>query len=60
VVIIEGGGAVLRVNLGHPISTSGDYVALLCESDLLFPNYIGEELFINRPFSCSLHLHKYL
>jgi len=27
-------GAVLRVNLGHPIVTSGD-------SDTLFPNYFG-------------------
>jgi len=37
VVIIEGEGAVLQVNLGCPIVTNGD-------SDALFPNYFGEDL----------------
>jgi len=32
-------GAVLRVNLGRPIVTNGDFVAQLCDSDALFPNY---------------------
>jgi len=27
VVIVEGEGAVLEVNLGHPILTNGDFVA---------------------------------
>jgi len=27
VVIVEGEGAVLRVNFGHPIVTNGDFVA---------------------------------
>jgi len=32
VVIVEDEGAVLRVNLGHPIVTDGDFVAWLCGS----------------------------
>ena len=32
-------GAVLGVNLGHPIVTNGDFVAQLFESDVLFPDY---------------------
>jgi len=32
VVIIKGEGAVLGVNLGHPIVTNGEFVALLCGS----------------------------
>ena len=36
----------MRVNLGRPIVTNGDFVALLWdESDALFPNYFGEDLF---------------
>jgi len=36
----------LGVNLGRPIVTNGDFVALLWdESDALFPNYFGEDLF---------------
>jgi len=37
VAIIEGEGAVLGVNLGHPIVTSAD-------GDTLFPNYFGVDL----------------
>ena len=33
------------VNLGRPIVTSEDFVAYLCESDALFPNYFAEDLF---------------
>jgi len=40
VVIVEGKGAVLRVNLGHPIVTNEDFVTRL------FPNYFGQDLFI--------------
>jgi len=32
VVIVKVEGAVLGVNLGHPIETSGDFVAQLCGS----------------------------
>jgi len=38
VVIVEGEGAVLGVNLGRSIVTTGD-------GDALFPNYLGEDLF---------------
>jgi len=38
VVIVEGEGTVLGVNLGRPIVTSWD-------GDALFPNYFGEYLF---------------
>ena len=31
-MIGEGEGVILGVNFGHPIVTSGDYVAKLCES----------------------------
>ena len=31
--------------MGRPIVTTGDFVAHLCESDALFPNYFGEDLF---------------
>jgi len=40
-VIVEGEWAVL----GRPIVSNGDFVAWLCESDALFPNYFGEDLF---------------
>jgi len=38
-VIVEGEGAVLGVNLGHPIVTIGDFAMWL------FPNYFGQYLF---------------
>jgi len=38
VVIVEWEGAVLEVNVGHPIETIGGYVAQLCENDALFPS----------------------
>jgi len=41
VEIVEGEGAVLGVNVGHPIVSSRDLVASLCESDALFPNQFG-------------------
>ena len=44
VVIIEGEGAVLGVNLGCPIVTNGDVVVCLFMRDVLFPNYFGEDL----------------
>jgi len=31
------------MNLGRPIVTNGDFVAQLCESDALFPNYFGKD-----------------
>ena len=37
-VIVKGKGAVLWVNLEHPIVTNGHGVAL-------FPNYFGKDLF---------------
>jgi len=40
VVIVEGEGAVLGVNLGRPIVTNGDFVMRL------FPNYFGHDLFL--------------
>jgi len=30
VAIVEGEGAVLGVNVGHPVVTTGDFVAYLC------------------------------
>ena len=45
VVIVKGERAVLRVNSGRPTVTNGDIVAYMCESDVLFPNYFGKELF---------------
>jgi len=36
-MIVEGEGTVLGVNLGRPVVTSGD-------GDALFPNYFGEDL----------------
>ena len=33
-------------NLWRPVVTNRDFVAYLCESDKLFPNYFGEELFL--------------
>jgi len=36
VVIVKGKGAVLGVNLGHPIVTNGDFATWL------FPNYFGK------------------
>jgi len=43
VVIVEGEGAVLGVNVGHPILTNG----ILCvrSGDSLFPNDFVEDLF---------------
>jgi len=38
-VIVEGEGAVLMVNVGRPIVTSGD-------GNALFPNYFGEDLLL--------------
>ena len=32
------------VNLGRAVVTNGDFVAYLCESDALFPNYFGGRL----------------
>jgi len=46
-MIVEGEGAVLRVHMGHPIVTNGDFVVWLCETYALFPNYFGEDLFVN-------------
>jgi len=40
VVIVEGEGAVLGVNLGRPIVTNGDLVTRL------FPNYFGQCLLL--------------
>jgi len=42
-VIVEGEGAVLGVNVGFPIEANGTFcVAVhLCESDALFQNYFG-------------------
>jgi len=37
-VIVEGEGAVLGLNLGHPIVTNGDFVMQL------LPNYFGQYL----------------
>jgi len=37
VVIVEGKGAVLEVNLGRPIVTNGDFATRL------FPNYFGQD-----------------
>jgi len=34
-------GEDLGVNFGRPTVTNGDFVAQLCESDALFPNYFG-------------------
>jgi len=45
--VLDGGGdrrwerAVLGVNLWRPIATDGFFIAWLCESDELFPNYFG-------------------
>jgi len=39
VVIVEGEGTVLGLNLGLPIVTSGDFATRL------FPNYFGQCLF---------------
>jgi len=52
-VIVKGEGAVLGVNLGHP---TGDFVAQLCESNMLFPNYFGEDLLTVRTFCFDLSL----
>jgi len=49
VVLVEGEGAVLRLNLGRPIVTNGDFVAYLCESDALFPITLG------RTFVCFVN-----
>ena len=34
----------LGVNVGHPVVTNGDFVAWLCENDMLFLNYFVEDL----------------
>jgi len=39
-VIFEGEGAVLGLNLGFPIVTNGDFATQL------FPNYFGQHLFL--------------
>jgi len=39
VVIVEGEGAVLWVNLRRPIVTNGDFASRL------FPNYFGQDLY---------------
>jgi len=39
------GRGSLGVNLWHPIVTNVNFVARLYESDALFPNYFGENLF---------------
>jgi len=46
VVIIEGEGAVLEVNLGHLVSHCNQWglCCVLYESDALFPNYFGDDL----------------
>ena len=53
-VIVEGEGAVLRVNLGRPVETKWDLVAQLCKRDAIFPNYFGEDLYLylSRTDSC--------
>ena len=35
-----------EVNLGSPIVTNGEFVAQLCASDALFPNYSQQDLSI--------------
>jgi len=40
VVIVEGKGAVLGLNLGHPIVTNEDFATRL------FPNYFGQYLLL--------------
>jgi len=48
-----------EVNLGRPIVARGDFVALLSDSNALFPNYFGEDLFeqllIMRLFELAHH-----
>jgi len=42
VVIVEGKGySVFGGEFGRPIVINRDFVASLCESDALFPNYFG-------------------
>jgi len=48
--VLDGGGdrqkkGSLGVNFGRPAVTNGYFVAQLCESDALFPNYFWEHLF---------------
>ena len=65
-VTLDGGGdrrrerAVLVVNLGRPIVTKGDFVAQLCESDALFPNYFWGGLFNMLKAADSSMLFSYL
>jgi len=40
-VIVKGKGAVLEVNFGRPVVTDWDFVAQLCKSYTLFPDYFG-------------------
>jgi len=47
-VIIGGEGAILGVNLGHPIVTNGDFVTWL------FPNYFGQDLFLSLQGVCNV------
>jgi len=42
-VIVEGEGAVLGVNLGRPIVTNKDFATRL------FPNYFGQDLLLKWP-----------
>jgi len=52
-LVIKREGAVLVVNMDHPIETNGDFVAL-CESDTLFPNYFGRTCLLSlQVFFCS-------
>jgi len=51
VVVVEREGAVLGLNFGRPIVSNGDFVAWLCESDMLFPNYFGKDLLNMKDFS---------
>jgi len=46
VVIVEGQGAVLGVNLGRPTGTSRDFVEYLCMSNALFSSYFEDLLLL--------------
>ena len=48
----KGRGSFGGVNLWRPVVTNGDFVAKLCKSDALFPNYFGEALLFF--FFCNL------
>jgi len=57
VEIVEWEGAVLGVNLGQPIVTSG----ILCVTggDTLFPNDFGEDLLMNGDGRCSVSYNRW-